>query len=97
MAASPAKSTWLHRSARPGSRQQPGEYDVLVRDEWFGWGAGNRGAIVVRETGLGTLTVQRDLSASVRPLIDLYFAGGVQSSEEQPHYRFQWNSQHATN
>ena len=56
---------------------QPGEYDVLVRDEWFGWGAGNRGTLVVRETGLGTLTVQRDLSASMRPLVDVAFPGGA--------------------
>ena len=55
---------------------QPGEYDVLVRDEWFGWGAGNRGAIVVRESGLGTLTVQRDLSSSVKPFEDFNTTAG---------------------
>ena len=71
-------------------KTQPGEYDVLVRDEWFGWGTGNRSAVLVRETGMSTLTVQRDLSASVRPLIDLD-SPAYKSSGEQPHYRFQWN------
>ena len=69
----------------------PGEYDVLVRDERFGWGTGSRGSIVVRERGLGTLTVERDLSASVKPRIDLDSPANG-SSGEQPHYRFQWNT-----
>ena len=29
---------------------QKGDYDVLVRDEWFGWRTGNRATIVVRKT-----------------------------------------------
>ena len=49
---------------------QPGEYDVLVRGRTIWLGVGNRGRIVVREGGLGTLTVQRDLSSSVKPFQD---------------------------
>ena len=37
----------------------PGEYDVLVRDERFGWDTDQRGRIVVPERGFGTLTVER--------------------------------------
>jgi hypothetical protein len=71
----------------------PGEYDLLVRDERFGWGGriGSRGSIVVRERGLGTLTVERDLSASLKPTIFLD-SPPQGSSGEQPHYRFQWNA-----
>jgi hypothetical protein len=52
-------------------RVQPGEYEVLVRDERFGWKVGNRGEFLVRDTGAGTLAVQRDLSASVKPPMEL--------------------------
>ena len=59
---------------------QPGEYDVLVRDEQFGWGVGNRGRIVVRESGLGTLTVQRDLSSFRETLSGLQHYDGFRST-----------------
>ena len=40
---------------------QPGEYEILVRDEQFGWGQDGRGTITVRESGWGTLQVEREL------------------------------------
>ena len=76
---------------------QPGEYDVLVRDERFGWGVGNRGRIVVREDGLGALTVQRDLSSSVNPFQDFNTTAGSAAqfvgSAAEEHFGFLWNGQ----
>jgi len=74
---------------------QPGEYDVLLRDERFGWGVGNRGTIMVRETGLGILSVQRDLSASLKPLDDFRILGATAPplpADKLP-YPFLWNGQ----
>ena len=73
----------------------PGEYDVLVRDERFGWGVGSRGTIVVRETGLGTLTVQRDLSGSLRQPEDFQAVAGSAAAlpEAKRRYPFVWNGQ----
>ena len=82
-------TTWL--------KLRPGEYDVLVRDEWFGWGVGNRGRIVVREGGPGTLTVQRDLSSSVKPFEDFNTTAGSAAqfvgSAAEEHFWFLWNGQ----
>ena len=91
-----AKSTWLPRSARPRSRHSPASTTYWCATSGSAGETGSRGSIVVRERGLGTLTVQRDLSASVRPRIDLD-SPAYASSGEQPHYRFQWNTTRATN
>lgn len=75
---------------------QPGEYEVLVRDERFGWGVRDRGTVLVRETGLSTLTVQRDLPASLRRPEDFHdAAAGVAAwvAEVKRRYLFVWHGQ----
>ncbi len=75
---------------------QPGEYEVLVRDERFGWGVGDRGTVLVRETGLSTLTVQRDLPASLRRPEDFQEAAAgaaVWLPETKRRYLFVWHGQ----
>ena len=68
-----------------------------MHDGRFGWGVGNRGRIVVREGGLGTLTVQRDLSSSVKPFQDFNTTTGSAAqfvgSAAEEHFGFLWNGQ----
>jgi serine/threonine protein kinase len=73
----------------------PGEYDVLVRDERFGWDTDQRGRIVVPERGFGTLTVERELATVVKepPDVKRYHPATYIDPQYHPVQRFRWNGE----
>ncbi len=81
------EETLVTRIGDSSLRVAPGHYELLVRDDNFGWGHNLRGSVTIREQGVGTLSIARDLSATLHPDVPR----GKRSTT------FRWNGESYTN
>jgi hypothetical protein len=69
----------------------PGEYQVAIRDEHFGWGGEDVGSVTIHDSGSAKLTVERSLAASLKPLTEI--EAPATEDAQSPQLRFLWNGQ----